>query len=1246
MSVHKNIYYKRNTNKIYLWEVDDNGDRHQSVIKPSIDYYIEDHTKQSGITDIFGTPVKRQVSRNVFAMNKSIEIGNLKTCEANIDQDIKFLQKRYNNTNTVIDIDNYNICTIDIEVEVGDDPKPFDQMVDDCENVINCITVHYSSTGKTYTWGNQEYTGNYLDIDPDWTYYYIPDETAMLESFIKHFRRQKVDIISGWNCLNENSSVWLDDKIVKIKDSLVGTTTYNDGAIKNVVNTGCKESYDITLYDGSVVNASDTHVFPVYYKEKGKYTYPQPLLNSKEDLKVSQIDLDKYDYYMRVDLRNNNNIDYAIDGTVIDNDLLYLLGMLYTDGSVDRKDNILMIYNKDRDIISKVLSIMDKFKLRRNSITVDECYKNGRDGDDTYRVRFSFKNNIFNSVIGIVYNNDLRKDLNISEISKLSYTQFMSFMSGCIDGDGWVEKTGQSVGFCNYNNDDIRLFSELLKWNGIYNVLYDHVLRIPNRDINSNFYDNLMLQNKKKRDRLHIGNIIISKNSPSKKLKQFFYDGYYLIKIKDIVSVGVVDMYDIETESHYFNTTCGVKTHNCKLFDMRYLIDRADVLGIDLKFSPINIYDEAKQKDQFENTIKYYKIAGISILDGQELFKNFTYKKQVSYSLQAIGQLVCGEGKNTLDDSINTAYKTNWNQFVEYNIQDVILVTKIEAKKKFIELAITLATQARIPFEGVFSSIKVITGYMLSYLHKFGLVMPDVEKGMKEKYPGAFVKALRGVYKNLVSYDFASLYPTIIRMFNISPETLVLDPDPEDIPNLIKTPASTLYECDTPKGHFSVSGIYYKKDKQGVLPKIVETIYFERVDFKNKAKVAKGIAKNYDVATIAKNNHWDIEKTRTIYDQVIEEGYDEKYYDSQQMIRKILINSMYGVLGNRFFSFYNIKNAMAITIAGRDVIEYVSDAVNNYFHNHWHKSFYKYFPEYSHLKGKLPKIKNDMIPVVDTDSNYICLDEVIQGLGLTFKDNEEYRLWVDYFDTKFLTPFFNKILKIYAKKYNAENLHDFKREKIIVSKLVLKKKKYADIVIENEGDVYLKPKLAITGIDIVKTSTASYFKTALTDILESMLLRSDIDEIGDKLRMYREEFKHKSISDVAAPRSVNNYTKYSEPADVYVEHGDVIVKPHTPQHVKSSMYYNFLIKKKKIMLPFISNGSKVKVIYINPNNILRTEIISFVGDFPTEFNQYFKIDYNKQFYKGFLKLVEDFYDAFGWGNVVIEKNNITDFIEF
>ena len=879
----KNIYYDKYTNRMHVWSLDEDGNTIKDKICPEITYYVRDESGNSEIKDIYGNCVKEQKARSINAMRQFIKTANIQTCEANIDPEIKYLQENFNDDKIKIDMSLFQICTIDIEIELGDIPKPFNQMVDDCDNVINLVTVHYSKQKKTYTWGNKPYTGNYLDTDPNWTYFYISDETKMLTHFIKHFRKRNVDIITGWNSL---------------------------------------------------------------------------------------------------------------------------------------------------------------------------C------------------------------------------------------------------------------------------------------------------------------------------------------------------------------------------------FDLRYLIDRTVKLGIDLSFSPIGIYEEAYDTIKFgdqEIKNKYYKIAGISQLDGIKIYKNFTFQKEVSYKLGYIGTKVVGEGKIALDDAINKAYETNWNQFVDYNIQDVILVTKIEAKKRFIELTILLCSQACIPFEGVCSSIKVITGYILKYLHRYNMVVPDTERPKKESFPGAYVKAIRGVYKYLVSYDFASLYPTLIRMFNISPETLVMFPEENEIPNLIKTPTSKMYSCDTPQGHFDIEGIYYKQE-EGVIPKIVTEIYYDRVKFKNMMKVAQGIEKKYSVEEIAKNNHWDYKKTKSIYDDVIDSGVDSIYFKSQQEIRKILINSFYGILSNPYFCMCNVKNATAITLAGRDVIQYVSDKINDYFINHWHLKFDIYFPEYKGIKIK--PITLDNVPVIDTDSNFINLSGVINSLGIMFETDEEYRLWVDKFDTVFLTPFFDKILDKYAKKFNTKNLHVFKREKIITRKLVLKKKKYADIVIENEGDVYAEPKLSVTGIDMVKTTMPSFFKTASKAVLTSMLVEDNKDKTIDMLRDYKTKFLQSSINDIAAPRSVNNYDKWADPLDDYIAKKGVWFKSKTPQHVKASILYNYFIKKQNLVLPFISNGSSIKVVYVNPNNILNTEILAYVGDFPEEFHKYFKIDHETQFYKNFIKLISDFYDAFGWGDVVLEKTNINKFIKF
>jgi hypothetical protein len=148
------------------------------------------------------------------------------------------------------------------------------------------------------------------------------------------------------------------------------------------------------------------------------------------------------------------------------------------------------------------------------------------------------------------------------------------------------------------------------------------------------------------------------------------------------------------------------------------------------------------------------------------------------------------------------------------------------------------------------------------------------------------------------------------------------------------------------------------------------------------------------------------------------------------------------------------------------------------------------------------------------------------------------------------------------------------------------------------------------------------------------------------LREYKVEFMKADIFNISANRTVGNYDKWAESLETYITNGEVFFKSKTPQQNKASILYNFLIKKKKLMYPFIGNGSQVKVVYVNPNNILQTEVIAYVGDYPAEFKEYFRVDYEVQWYKNFIKLIEDFYDAFGWGDVFLEKTNLEEFVVF
>jgi DNA polymerase elongation subunit (family B) len=674
---------------------------------------------------------------------------------------------------------------------------------------------------------------------------------------------------------------------------------------------------------------------------------------------------------------------------------------------------------------------------------------------------------------------------------------------------------------------------------------------------------------------------------------------------------------------------------NCKFFDIPYIINRCNSLGIEKSLSPINIYKE-NTGGGYHVEKGGYTIAGISILDGRDLYKNFVYEKQVSYSLGAIGLKECKEGKLEFEGTINTLFATDWNKFVEYNIQDVILTTKIEAIKKHIELAINFCYQALIPFERIFSSISLITGYVIRYLHERDMVYPTRDKNQKkdEKFPGAYVMAKEGFYKYLMNFDVKSMYPHMIMQFNISPETLVLNP--EDTTGLIKTPLSEHKAWETVTGvDFHISGIYYRKEK-GVLPSIVEKIFNERIMLDTKQSIAKCI-KNGDETELLYtkyNKQW--------VDEVIEEKLPPTYYDAQQQIRKILINSIYGVLGNPYFNFYNVNNAIAVTLSGQNLIKYLSSNLNSYLKTNWINLAKKLYPDIKDVKP----IKNDIVVLIDTDSNYICMDELIKSLGITFKNDDEFQDWTLNLSTKFFEPFFEKILKIYADKFNVKQIIKFEKEKVIKQKFILAKKKYVDEVIWKKGDVYRPAKIKSTGIEVVRTDTPFFFRDRIKQVIQEIFDSHDRDKVIEKMKKIYIEFLKADPADISIPKGVSDYQKYARPMEDYLTNG-LGYNGSTPMHCRAAINYNYLITKNNLPYQPVDNGTKIKFLFVLPRkNKINQNVIGFIGNWPKEFNDMFLIDYESQWNRVFQAVIQRFFDVLKWGEISLSENYLKNFMEF
>jgi DNA polymerase elongation subunit (family B) len=621
-------------------------------------------------------------------------------------------------------------------------------------------------------------------------------------------------------------------------------------------------------------------------------------------------------------------------------------------------------------------------------------------------------------------------------------------------------------------------------------------------------------------------------------------------------------------------------------FDILYILNRCEQLGIEKSISPINKTNKRKNPKTEEWSIS---IAGISLIDYIDLYKTFTKDKRESYSLNYISIFEVGEGKMEFDGTINNLWKTDWNKFVEYNVQDVILVDKIDKKIRYIDLAISMCLQSLVPIEKYNSSVLRATGSILKHIHQRNMVLPDRPRHVvKEELVGAYVEAKVGYFESCMSLDVESLYPHMLISWNISPETLRLNP--KNTEGLIKTP---------------VEGVYYTKE-MGIIPSIIQNIFNERREFKRKYKI----------------------ETDPLLKQ---------YYDLRQYTNKIFLNSIYGVLGNEFFHLYNINNARVVTMGGQDLIKYIGNCFRNYFESYFHLNK-KWFPK-EDINNKL---KNEVLILIDTDSNFLCLDEVYKKLS---SKNESFLDWAKKFEVEFLKPFIDKILQQYADNNGIKQVINFRREKIIDKLMILTKKKYSLTLLDDDGVNYDPPKLKIIGIEIVRTSTPSWAREKIKDVINQIFKNpKDKDDIINLLKQYKKEFKNQPIETIAFPRGVSDYKKYMDD-DEFKDDEIPKMKSGIPIANRASVFYNYLIQKYKLQYQPISDGSKIKFIYVKEDNLLRTNIIGFVGICPKEFEKMFKIDYDLQYNKCFLSVIQRFFDVLGHGEINFNSGKLDKFME-
>jgi len=634
---------------------------------------------------------------------------------------------------------------------------------------------------------------------------------------------------------------------------------------------------------------------------------------------------------------------------------------------------------------------------------------------------------------------------------------------------------------------------------------------------------------------------------------------------------------------------------NSKYFDIPYLVKRMGKIlgeGSMKRMSPWNIIQQDETYEQGK-TQTYFRLLGIAQLDYLQLYRKFTIKNQESYRLDHIGKVELGEQKDDNPyDTFKEWYQQDIQSFIDYNIQDVELVDKLEDRLQLIELALTMSYNAKANYEDVFSQVRMWDTIIFNELLKDNIIVPmrDMNPTSPELV-GAYVKDPKvGFHDWVVSFDLNSLYPHLIMQYNISPETILPDKKNIDINDLLDK------EVDTSDSNcVAANGTMYKTDKQGFLPRIIQKEYNDRTVYKKKMLEAEQQYAN------TKDPKY--------------EKLARRYYLVQHS-KKISLNSAYGAIGNKYFRYYDHRMAEAITTSGQLNIRWIEKKLNQYF-------------------NKLYKTDNeDYIIASDTDSVYINMAPLVKMSGAT--DKKKIVKALDQFCAQKLEPFIDKAYQELAKYMNVfEHKMVMKREAIADKGIWTAKKRYILNVHNSEGVQYPEPKLKIMGIEAVKTSTPLPCRDKLKESFK-VIMGGDQKEMKEFIVNFRREFELLPPEDIAFPRSVNGVKKYGDSTSIY--------KKGTPMHVKGALLYNHLLKTKKVSHKFqqFYEGDKGKFVHLR-KNMWNANVITFMAKLPKEFEMHGLIDYEQQFTKSFMEPLRFILDAINWKIDASDSNTIEDF---
>ena len=655
-----------------------------------------------------------------------------------------------------------------------------------------------------------------------------------------------------------------------------------------------------------------------------------------------------------------------------------------------------------------------------------------------------------------------------------------------------------------------------------------------------------------------------------------------------------------------------VTSWNGEIFDIPYLVHRINrVLGENQanRLSPYNNLIAKEIFTKFGKKAEKFYIEGIANLDYMNVYKKFSPVQKESYSLGAISALELGETKVEYEEiNLSSLADKNWKMFVDYNIQDVNLLVKLEEKLHYLNILRSLSHVGLTNLETAMSTISIVAGAVAIQAKKNNKIIPTFPHKEDDDLTieGAFVsEPQRGFHDSIISFDANSLYPNLIRTCNMSPETKVGNIAYSEDKVILDHVSGKSYNLTREKFNFFLEkeklcvtkkGTLFSQKEIGLVPQIIEENYKKRMEIKKELNKIKKETLKLD----KKSEEWKEKKKR------------ESILNNKQYALKILMNSIYGAFANNYFFLSDRDIARSITVTGQSVIKKGGEIINEFFEKN------NIDPEY--LKKNSPMVYGD------TDSCHVSVQKLLEqnNVSLTKKDktlNPDAEKIINS-----LEKYINEKISAWAKTelYSIHPTLEFKRESICDVAIYIQKKRYVLHVIDEEGVPCDKTKY--TGIEVVRSTMTKEVKEFNKKIIETMLQTRDPSKTNIIIEKIYEEFQTKPENEISFVVGIKNYEKYSGLCN------ELTTIKGMPVHVKAAYFYNYFIKKLKLDKKYekITSGDKIQYYYVQQPNKYAIAVMAFKDRFPDELKEFFPMDKEKQFEKLVLETMRKIFDPVGW----------------